>query len=159
MPIIPPVSMSTIKFDKWRSPIPKMYWQTDKHACVLAKCDLKVRNASGEAESCRKARLWKTRHRKTDKYCSNRESRANDKQLWGDGFSDSPTHLKNILPVFNQTYIHNFRPRDFLLLISYWLITWWAKLLNMDAGFFDQGHWQLFYPDWLSGKNSHFCLP
>lgn len=77
IPIIPPVSISTIKFDKWRSPIPKMYWQMDKHACVRAKCDLKVRKASGEAESCIKARLWNKRKIESETHCTNNESTGN----------------------------------------------------------------------------------
>ena len=43
MPTIPPVCMSTMKFDRWRSPIPRTYWQMDRHACVLMKWERRVK--------------------------------------------------------------------------------------------------------------------
>lgn len=58
MPTIPPFSRSTMKLDRWRSPMPSTYWQLETEAIVRMKWERRVRKASGEAASCMNARLW-----------------------------------------------------------------------------------------------------
>lgn len=51
MPTSMPLCMLTIKLDRWRSPMPRMYWQMLMVAVERKKSARVVRKASGEAEN------------------------------------------------------------------------------------------------------------
>lgn len=47
MPIMPPVSVSIMKLERWRSPIPRIQWLTQSRAWELMKWERRERKASG----------------------------------------------------------------------------------------------------------------
>lgn len=121
MPIILPVSMSTKKFDKWRSPIPRMYWQMHKQACELAKCDLRIKNASGETASCKKARLsikrtgtildsWRSKVclKVSDNGLVSWISLLTENQINARNFSNRPDYSMLLQSVTNIVYLTTF---------------------------------------------------
>lgn len=57
IPIMPPVSMLSMKLERWRSPIPRTQWLTHSNAWELMKWERRDRKASGLLHIFRKALL------------------------------------------------------------------------------------------------------
>ena len=135
MPIILPVSMSTKKFDKWRSPIPRMYWQMHKQACELAKCDLRIKNASGETASCKKARLSiKRTGTILDSWRSKVCLKVSDNGLvsWISLLTENQINARNFSNRYDQTIVCYYKAWRILYLTTFFIriksIVVWTKL-------------------------------